>query len=824
MDKLFLTILNMSLSGAFVIAAICIARQPLKKAPKIISYCLWSISGFRLMFPFSVESMFSLIPFKAQTIPVDIAVQAVPRIDSGIPFVNNAVSSVFPSAATAAAGANPVQIWTTIGSWAWLAGAVVMLVYGVVSYVRLKHKMRSAIRVEGNLYETDGINSPFVLGVIKPKIYIPLYLSNQEREYVILHEQTHIKRRDYIVKFAAYFVLCLHWFNPLVWLAFMLLSVDLEMSCDERVIKEMGGDTKKDYSRSLLTLASNRRLIAGSPLAFSEGGLKERIKRVLNFKKPSRVIIVLAAVLAIILSAGFVANRASEETNGGENGPYMFKDVARIVEVESLRSVIVEIVDPDALQDRYNNKNIFSPGDILRAEIHFDATLLETAQAGDIVLVSRGNSITVDTSREPHTFPCNAIDAYTATVTIQVWKDEHGSTRFTLFDGDVTDALSELANGRVMNDIAELNAALAEYYKGYMTVRVKHSFDFTKEEMRAIVDSFVIPAKEYALSIGAEIPSDPAGGLDADTLYMTGEETHSSEPTSELDTNMLSKLYLGMTNEKVYALFGEPDFSASGLMWYGYTDVGVFDPMSLDSNGLIKRISLKDSKYWSIGELIDTTVMQRKTPDTLIEEAPFLWYEIVSIDANERGFTAKIISQYELYIPDGEYSVRRTDWEYSYIDLSFAKNSDFDYVLTSYYCDDGVWPMGMAPVLRCYENAMYHFVGAVPRMGTRFGIGYNSIATAVVNNYAQDVTGDRNGFLIKYFPGATFQIEPFDEENALMGYEPGSWIIKYADMSKNINVGRDGTGEIPITDDMLGIYDTSIDDYAIRFDKYVKGE
>ncbi|NLO48225.1 MAG: DUF4825 domain-containing protein [Clostridiales bacterium] len=291
--------------------AICLARLPLKKAPKIITYCLWTVAGFRLVFPFSIESVFGLIPFKAQTIPADIALQQVPRIDSGIPFVNNAVSSILP-AATPAASVNPLQIWTTIGAFVWLIGGAVMLIYGIVSFVILKRKMREAVHIEANIYEAENIQSPFVLGVFKPKIYLPASLSSQERSYILLHEQTHIRRHDHIVKFAAYFILCLHWFNPLAWVAFLLMGVDMELSCDERVLKQMGGEIKRDYSLSLLSLATERRIIGGSPLAFGEGSVKERIKNVLNFKKPSRVIIAAAVALAAVLSVGFAVNKAAQ--------------------------------------------------------------------------------------------------------------------------------------------------------------------------------------------------------------------------------------------------------------------------------------------------------------------------------------------------------------------------------------------------------------------------------------------------------------------------------------------------------------------------------
>ncbi|WP_281532309.1 M56 family metallopeptidase [Anaerocolumna aminovalerica] len=285
MDKVFLTILNMSLTGAFVIAAICLVRLPLKKAPKIISYCLWAMAGFRLVFPFSIESVFSLIPFKAQTIPLDITMQPIPRIDSGVTIVDNIISGSLP-APTLGASVSPLQIWTAIGTYVWLMGVSIMVIYGIVSYVLLKGKIGMAVHVDDNIYEAGNIQSPFVLGIIEPKIYIPPSLKASERKYIILHERTHIRRKDYIIKFAAYFILCLHWFNPLAWVAFLLMGVDMEMSCDERVLKELGGGTKKDYSMLLLSMATDRGTISGSPLAFGEGGVKERIKNILNFKKP----------------------------------------------------------------------------------------------------------------------------------------------------------------------------------------------------------------------------------------------------------------------------------------------------------------------------------------------------------------------------------------------------------------------------------------------------------------------------------------------------------------------------------------------------------
>ncbi|WP_313582114.1 M56 family metallopeptidase [Lacrimispora sp.] len=311
MERIFLTVLNMSLTASFVIAAIILARIPLKRAPKIISYALWAVAGFRLVFPFTLEGAFSLLPFNSTPIPQDIAVQAVPRIDSGITVIDKAVSAALPAAAPVTS-INPLQIWIFIGTCIWLFGIAFMLIYSFVSIVVLKRRLRSATLMEGNLYEAKNLKTPLVIGIFKPKIYIPAGLTDEEHCFIVLHERTHIRRHDHAVKMFAYLVLCLHWFNPLAWAAFVLMGADMEMSCDECVIRRLGGEIKSAYSLSLVRVASGRKILNGSPLAFGEGGMKERIKNVLNFKKPSGVIITLAIVLVTVMSAGFAVNRTAD--------------------------------------------------------------------------------------------------------------------------------------------------------------------------------------------------------------------------------------------------------------------------------------------------------------------------------------------------------------------------------------------------------------------------------------------------------------------------------------------------------------------------------
>jgi beta-lactamase regulating signal transducer with metallopeptidase domain len=308
----------MSLTGSYVIAAIILARLLLKKAPKIISYVLWAVAGFRLIFPFSFESVFSLIPFNSAPIPADIAMRQIPRVDSGIPAVDNAMSHILP-AVQPDAGANPLQICITVGSYLWLFGIAIMLIYSLISVIFLKWRLKGAILIENNIYEADNLKTPFVLGLFKPMIYIPHGLSEKEKHYILLHERTHIRRHDYIVKLFAYFILCLHWYNPLVWAAFRLMVTDMEMSCDERVLKELGKDIKKEYSATLLSLAAGQRLISSSPLAFGEGNIKSRIKNVLSFKKPAIWGVIAAIIFAAALIIGFATNRANDTVSGHQS-------------------------------------------------------------------------------------------------------------------------------------------------------------------------------------------------------------------------------------------------------------------------------------------------------------------------------------------------------------------------------------------------------------------------------------------------------------------------------------------------------------------------
>lgn len=319
LQKLFLSVLNLSITASYVILFVVVARFLLKRTPKIFSYTLWAIVLFRLVSPFTFSSAFSFLKAvtpssgKMEYIPSDVGMMGQPQIDIGISGVNSIVNHSLP-AATPYASVNPMQITIFILSVIWILGVLTVMIYSVASYLLLKQKVRTAVLLQGNIFECENISTPFVLGIINPKIYLPIGLSETEQSYIVKHEQIHIRRFDYIIKPIAFLVLCVHWFNPLVWLSFVLMSRDMEMSCDEQVIKELGTDIKKNYSTSLLSLAVNRKMISGSPLAFGETGAKGRIKNVLSYQRPAFWVMVMAVIAVVVIGIGLLANPKAAST------------------------------------------------------------------------------------------------------------------------------------------------------------------------------------------------------------------------------------------------------------------------------------------------------------------------------------------------------------------------------------------------------------------------------------------------------------------------------------------------------------------------------
>ena len=309
MNELFLKIINMSISASWLVLAVLILRFVLKKAPKWINVLLWGIVAIRLICPFSFESTLSLIP-SAETIPLNIGMDTTPTINSGISAINNAVNPIISQSNTPMAGAsvNPLQITIGIYEYIWIFGMIALALYTAISYWRLRRKVDTAVRYKDNIFQSENVSFPFVLGIIKPRIYLPFKMNGQYLEYVVAHEQAHICRKDHWWKPLGFLLLMIHWFNPLMWLAYVLLCRDIELACDEKVIKELGNEQRGDYTQALVACSVNRRMIAACPLAFGEVSVKERVKSVMNYKKPAFWVIIISVIVCVGVAVCFLTN------------------------------------------------------------------------------------------------------------------------------------------------------------------------------------------------------------------------------------------------------------------------------------------------------------------------------------------------------------------------------------------------------------------------------------------------------------------------------------------------------------------------------------
>ena len=309
MNELFLKIINMSISASWLVLAVLILRFVLKKAPKWINVLLWGIVAIRLICPFSFESTLSLIP-SAETIPLNIGMDTTPTINSGISAINNAVNPIISQSNTPMAGAsvNLLQITIGIYEYIWIFGMIALALYTAISYWRLRRKVDTAVRYKDNIFQSENVSFPFVLGIIKPRIYLPFKMNGQYLEYVVAHEQAHICRKDHWWKPLGFLLLMIHWFNPLMWLAYVLLCRDIELACDEKVIKELGNEQRGDYTQALVACSINRRMIAACPLAFGEVSVKERVKSVMNYKKPAFWVIIISVIVCVGVAVCFLTN------------------------------------------------------------------------------------------------------------------------------------------------------------------------------------------------------------------------------------------------------------------------------------------------------------------------------------------------------------------------------------------------------------------------------------------------------------------------------------------------------------------------------------
>ncbi len=328
MDSIFIDFLNTSITASYIITAVLLIRAIFRKMPRKFICALWAIAGLRLVLPFSIESAFSLIP-SAETVPQDIAMSLTPAIQSGVPAVNNIVNPIISEtfAPDVGTSVNPLQIITGIVSVIWLIGVAAILIYGAVTYIKLRKTVSTAVLLKDNIFQSEAVVSPFILGFIKPKIYIPFGMDDATTDYVVAHETAHIRRRDHWIKPIGFLLLAVYWFNPLVWVAYVMLCRDIERACDEKVIAQLDGDERKDYANALFACAVNRRRIAACPLAFGEVGIKERIKGVMNYKKPAFWVIVVAIIACVVAAVCFLTNPKDNQTDDYE---YPYRIIAEI--------------------------------------------------------------------------------------------------------------------------------------------------------------------------------------------------------------------------------------------------------------------------------------------------------------------------------------------------------------------------------------------------------------------------------------------------------------------------------------------------------------
>ncbi len=304
----FSNILNISIAASWMVLAVIVLRVLLKKSPKWIHVALWGIVAVRLMFPFSVESPFSLIP-STQTVPSEILRYEGEDLQDSA-YLDVITNPIFSSDVSVELGqtVDRVQVHMVNMTFVWLIGIAIMLLYTIISYWNLHRKVETAVLYKNNIFQSEYVKSPFVLGIIKPKIYLPFHMKEQDMQHVIAHELAHVKRRDHWWKPLGFLLLTLHWFNPLMWLGYVLFCRDIELACDEKVVKELSAEHRADYSQALLNSSVNRYRIAACPLAFGEVGVKTRVKSVLNYKKPAFWMVLLGSAISVVFAVCFLTN------------------------------------------------------------------------------------------------------------------------------------------------------------------------------------------------------------------------------------------------------------------------------------------------------------------------------------------------------------------------------------------------------------------------------------------------------------------------------------------------------------------------------------
>lgn len=324
LDNLFVKLLDMTITGSLVIVAVLLARLALKRMPKIFSYCLWAVVLLRLLCPVGIAVPVSGVP-QAPSVSehytladTDISFRnASAAALEGVRYATNLNPDTYlvqipqktQAEAMPAVTCSPWETWVLVGRYLWLAGVVVLAAISLVRWGKLRRKLREAVLLRENIYMVDGIATPFVAGILRPRIYIPAGLTERQQKHILLHERNHIRRLDPVWKALGYGALCLHWFNPLVWLAFFLAEQDMEMSCDEAVVQKLPGEIA-DYSQTLLQFSAGRTVASATPLAFGEAAVSKRIRNLSKWRQPKRLLALVTAIACGVLIVGCAADPA----------------------------------------------------------------------------------------------------------------------------------------------------------------------------------------------------------------------------------------------------------------------------------------------------------------------------------------------------------------------------------------------------------------------------------------------------------------------------------------------------------------------------------
>lgn len=489
MENIFLTFFNLSINAGWLVLAIILLRLLLKNTPKWVHCVLWSIVGIRLMLPFSLESVFSLLPSK-QFIAPSTLYEMSPTLDSGFESVNKIINPVFSEAfaSNPENSVNPLQVLTIIASYLWIIGIIVMCLYTLFTYVTLKRKVSTATRLSDSVYQSENITSPFILGVIKPKIYLPYAIDEKNADYVIAHEKAHLLRKDHLIKPLAFLLLSAYWFNPILWLAYILLCRDIELACDEKVVKKYGKEKCREYSYALLNCSIDRKRIAACPLAFGEVGVKDRVKNVLRYKKPTFWVILIGAIACIVTAVCFLTVPKGVTLKEG----YLYETLS------SPKVTGLEIVTPENAYIFTDKKQIDVMSELID-DIRVNKRLTEeydyesTDFFPDPLYVVKGFQGDVQTFEL-----CVSSDFK------HIWKSEEGQCQylFTSRDADKIRSIftKKLNMAFIRQQTEELVSELLPDYFGYPHVRdsvfcteahyiIKESFSYTDDAEYALPDS-----------------------------------------------------------------------------------------------------------------------------------------------------------------------------------------------------------------------------------------------------------------------------------------------------------------------------------------------